>query len=212
MEILIKVGFVIFALGLGVIIKLYFNKSAIIKNLQQLEILGYKEINPKMENYVEQIKHYTFLNYRDELITKIAKLFKEQDAFVTSSIQAALKQMQVEIMELKEVKGILKSEKPKEHNEGFIERPETFIESEEEQATRATERLHRLLKLSSDLAEKNNEYEHVPAYIRRNMELFGNNKLTSVEDFYKKYISKETEDEKQKSSNSSTNLQNKKKD
>ena len=35
-------------------------------------------------------------------------------------------------------------------------------------------------------ADPNNEFETVPAYIRRNMELFGNT-LTSVENFYSKY-------------------------
>jgi cell division protein FtsZ len=34
--------------------------------------------------------------------------------------------------------------------------------------------------------EANSEFDAVPAYIRRNMELFGNT-LTSVENFYSKY-------------------------
>ena len=46
-------------------------------------------------------------------------------------------------------------------------------------------------------ADSGGEYDNVPAYVRRNMELFGNT-LTSVEQFYSKYtVKKEDNDEKQ---------------
>ena len=54
----------------------------------------------------------------------------------------------------------------------------------EEQKRRAAERLHKLRNLSFNVnaADPNNEFETVPAYIRRNMELYNNN--TQVENFY----------------------------
>ena len=57
----------------------------------------------------------------------------------------------------------------------------------EEQKRRAAERLQKLRNLSFNLnaADPNNEFETVPAYIRRNMELFNNS--SSVENFYSKY-------------------------
>lgn len=57
----------------------------------------------------------------------------------------------------------------------------------EEQKRRAAERLQKLRNLSFNLsaADPNNEYESVPAYVRRNMELASN--TSSVENFYSNY-------------------------
>ncbi len=58
----------------------------------------------------------------------------------------------------------------------------------EEQRKRAAERIQKLRNLSFNMnsSDPNTEFDSVPAYIRRNMELFGNT-LTSVENFYSKY-------------------------
>ncbi len=63
-----------------------------------------------------------------------------------------------------------------------------IMDETEEQRKRAAERLQKLRSLSYNMnaADPNNEFETVPAYIRRKMELFGNT-LTSVENFYSKY-------------------------
>ena len=57
----------------------------------------------------------------------------------------------------------------------------------EEQKRRAAERLHKLRNLSFNVnsADPNNEFETVPAYIRRNMELY--NSSSHVENFYSNY-------------------------
>src|SRR5215203_3883002 len=57
----------------------------------------------------------------------------------------------------------------------------------EDQKRRAAERLQKLRNLSFNInaADPNNEFEAVPAYIRRNMELFNN--TSTVENFYSKY-------------------------
>lgn len=59
-----------------------------------------------------------------------------------------------------------------------------------EDKQRATERLQKLRNLSFNLnaADPNNEYENVPAYIRRNMEL--NQGTSAVENFYSNYTVK----------------------
>ena len=68
-------------------------------------------------------------------------------------------------------------------------------DEEEEQKRRAEERIHKLRNLSYNMnsMDTSNEYENVPAYVRRNLELFGNNKLTTVEDFYSKVAVKKDE-------------------
>jgi cell division protein FtsZ len=57
----------------------------------------------------------------------------------------------------------------------------------EEQKRRAAERINKLRNLSFNInaADPNNEFETVPAYIRRNLELY--NTISSVEDFYSNY-------------------------
>lgn len=66
-----------------------------------------------------------------------------------------------------------------------VEAPALQDESGEKQ--RAAERLQKLRNLSFNLnaADPNNEFETVPAYIRRNMELY--NTVSSVENFYSNY-------------------------
>jgi len=60
----------------------------------------------------------------------------------------------------------------------------------EDQKRKAAERLQKLRNLSFNVnaADPNNEFESVPAYIRRNMELFNN--TASVENFYSNYTVK----------------------
>lgn len=73
------------------------------------------------------------------------------------------------------------------------------LDNEEEQKRRAAERIQKLRNLSFNMnaADPNNEFDAVPAYIRRNMELFGST-LTSVENFYSKYtVSKDENDQTQ---------------
>jgi cell division protein FtsZ len=57
----------------------------------------------------------------------------------------------------------------------------------EDQKRRAAERLQKLRNLSFNVnaADPNNEFETVPAYIRRNMELYNSN--SQVENFYSSY-------------------------
>jgi len=66
----------------------------------------------------------------------------------------------------------------------------------EEQQRRAAERLHKLRNLSFNVnaADPNNEFETVPAYIRRNMEMHTNK--AQVENFYSNYEVK-TDDKNQ---------------
>ncbi len=76
-----------------------------------------------------------------------------------------------------------------------VEEPPMADETEE-QKRRAAERLHKLRNLSFNVnaADPNNEFETVPAYIRRNMELYNAN--THVEKFYSSYEVK-TDDKNQ---------------
>jgi cell division protein FtsZ len=100
-----------------------------------------------------------------------------------------------------------------------IPEPSTVVEDhhfneEEEQKRRAAERIQKLRNLSFNMnnpADPNNEFDVVPAYVRKNMELFGNT-LTSVEQFYSKVTVGKDEHDQPKFSTRNTFLEGKKPD
>jgi cell division protein FtsZ len=83
----------------------------------------------------------------------------------------------------------------------------------EEQQRRAAERLHKLRNLSFNVnsVDPNSEFENVPAYIRRNMELYGNS-ISAVENFYSSYTVKKDENNNTQISTLNTFLDGKKPD
>lgn len=91
---------------------------------------------------------------------------------------------------------------------------DSVLDDAEEQKRRAAERIQKLRNLSFNMsngADSNNEFDNVPAYVRRNMELFGNT-LTSVEDFYSKYTVGKDENNQTQISTINTFLDGKKPD
>ncbi len=91
---------------------------------------------------------------------------------------------------------------------------DSVLDDAEEQKRRAAERIQKLRNLSFNMnnsSEANSEFDNVPAYVRRNMELFGNT-LTSVEDFYSKYTVGKDENNQTQISTINTFLDGKKPD
>lgn len=88
----------------------------------------------------------------------------------------------------------------------------SLADETEEQKRRAAERLHKLRNLSFNVnaADPNNEFETVPAYIRRNMELHTGK--SPVEDFYSNYEVKTDEKNQTHISTINTFLDGKKPD
>lgn len=88
-----------------------------------------------------------------------------------------------------------------------------MLDDVEEQKRRAQERIQKLRNLSFNMsnADATGDFETVPAYIRRNMELFGNT-LTSAENYYSKYTVKPDENDKGHLSSLNTFLDGKKPD
>jgi cell division protein FtsZ len=95
---------------------------------------------------------------------------------------------------------------------GSVEEPAMQDEAED-QKRKAAERLHKLRNLSFNInaADPNNEYESVPAYIRRNLEVH-NTTLTSIEKFYSNYTVKADENNQGQISTINTFLEGKKPD
>lgn len=86
------------------------------------------------------------------------------------------------------------------------------VDELDEQKRRATERVQKLRNLSFNIngTDTNNEFDTVPAYIRRNLELY--NTVNSVENFYSNYSVKPDENNKSQISTINTFLDGKKPD
>lgn len=100
-----------------------------------------------------------------------------------------------------------------------VEQPTIVVENaigelseEDEQRRRAQERIQKLRNLSFNTQEVTNEFDNVPAYVRRNMELFGSNTLASVENFYSSITVEKQENNQANLSTINTYLDGKKPD
>jgi cell division protein FtsZ len=82
----------------------------------------------------------------------------------------------------------------------------------DEHRRRAADRIAKLRNLSFNLnaADPNNEFESVPAYLRRNMEL--HNSIADVESFYSNYTVKSDQNNQAEISTINTFLEGKKPD
>jgi cell division protein FtsZ len=92
-----------------------------------------------------------------------------------------------------------------------VEEP-PMVDETDEYKRRAMERIAKLRNLSFNVnaADPNNEFESVPAYLRRNMEL--HNSIADVESFYTNYTVKSDENNKAQISTINTFLEGKKPD
>ncbi len=88
------------------------------------------------------------------------------------------------------------------------------LDNAEEQRRKVAERIQKLRNLSFNINNANdpsNDFESVPAYVRRNMEMFGNT-LASVENYYSKYTVDKDENNQTQISTINTFLDGKKPD
>lgn len=120
----------------------------------------------------------------------------------------------VEKSEIPEAADEAKMEETQVQTNAFAVEELALQDDADEQKRKAAEKIKKLRNLSFNLnsSDPNNEFETVPAYIRRNMELFGNNSLSSVENFYSKYTVNSDENNQTQISTINTFLDGKKPD
>lgn len=97
--------------------------------------------------------------------------------------------LQPEPEEMVELTLSMKEEAPAPQVTSFSGQPIMDMSEEEDQRRRAADRINKLRNISFNMnanQDVTGEFDNVPAYVRRNMELFGNT-LTSVENYYSKY-------------------------
>ncbi|HKZ68425.1 MAG TPA: cell division protein FtsZ [Chitinophagaceae bacterium] len=124
---------------------------------------------------------------KPEVYASITSAEKPVSANVAAKSEDELPDMQMQLVE----KDIPAADMPLAHHAQAplsTEVEDSALRDEaDEQKRRAAERLHKLRNLSFNVnsADPNNEFETVPAYIRRNMELYNSN--SHIENFYSNY-------------------------
>jgi cell division protein FtsZ len=160
-----------------------------------------------------------------EIVPEIQQVLPEVKE-ILSSVEAAAKTtssaQEQPVEEIEEVSGEMSfqfviREEPVEQKTQHSNPPvldDQFFNEAEEQKRKAAERLQKLRNLSFNLnnpADPNNEFDVVPAYVRKNMEMFGNT-LTSVEQFYSKITVGKDENDQPRISTRNSFLEGKKPD
>ena len=141
---------------------------------------------------------------KPEVVTSITSAEEPVPSALASNEEEELLELQMQIIERDDIPA---ADMPLAHQAQtplFPEVEDSALQDEtEEQQRRAAERLHKLRNLSFNVnaADPNNEFETVPAYIRRNMELHqnlsgGQAGHSQVENFYSSYEVK-TDDKNQ---------------
>ena len=157
-------------------------------------------------------------------LAKPSQIYVEEQPEAKSNSIEELPQLQKSVQEdepVIEMQLVVKSQKAAEEEQlvqqtqpimmSNVEDPAVQDETEELRR-RATERIAKLRNLSFNInaADPNNEFETVPAYLRRNMEL--HNSIADVESFYSNYTVKSDENNQAEISTINTFLEGKKPD
>jgi cell division protein FtsZ len=135
----------------------------------------------------------------------------------TPQVVAVLQESQEEIQDELNLQFVVREEPAQTSMQPVMSAPvleDMHFNEAEEQKRKAAERLQKLRNLSFNLnnpADPNNEFDVVPAYVRKNMEMFGNT-LTSVEQFYSKITVGKDENDQPRLSTRNTFLEGKKPD
>jgi cell division protein FtsZ len=149
---------------------------------------------------------------KPEVDTSMPSAERPVSTKVAAKPEDELSEMQMQLVE----KDIPAADMPLAHHaqaplSSEVEDPALRDEADE-QKRRAAERLHKLRNLSFNVnsADPNNEFETVPAYIRRNMELYNSN--SHIESFYSNYEVKSDQNKQAHISTINTFLDGKKPD
>ena len=157
-------------------------------------------------------------------LAKPSQSYVEEQPESKSNSTEELPQLQITMQEdepVTEMQLVVKSQKAAEE-EQLVQQTQPIMMSNvedpalqdetEELRRRATERIAKLRNLSFNInaADPNNEFETVPAYLRRNMEL--HNSIADVESFYSNYTVKTDENNQTEISTINSFLEGKKPD
>ena len=187
------------------------NDAEIINQTKQTEINKEASTAPTSGGYLSKPKHI----YAEEK-TKPESETMDKLAPLSISIQEDEPVEEMKLVVKNSIEAVEESQEKKVHQTmpimmSTVEEP-PMVDEAEELKRRAMDRIAKLRNLSFNVnaADPNNEFESVPAYLRRNMEL--HNSIADVESFYSNYTVRSDENNKAEISTINSFLDGKKPD
>jgi cell division protein FtsZ len=187
------------------------NDAEIINQKKKTEINKEASTAPTSGGYLSKPKHI----YAEEK-TKPESETMDKLAPLSISIQEDEPVEEMKLVVKNSIDAVEESQEKKVHQTmpimmSTVEEP-PMVDEAEELKRRAMDRIAKLRNLSFNVnaADPNNEFESVPAYLRRNMEL--HNSIANVESFYSNYTVNSDENNKAEISTINTFLDGKKPD
>ncbi len=189
------------------------------------------ETNKNANSQFEEIPQNNYQSNHSESLTAAISggyLAKPKNIYATAKSEnvtpVVIAKVEEEKIVVEQEPDLLEMKLVEKEIEAVVEIPVRKVESKlnefsdantefEDQKRITTERIQKLRNLSFNVnsSDPNNEFEMVPAYVRRNMELYGN-QTTSVENFYSNYELKTDESNNIKISTINTFLDGKRPD
>jgi len=141
----------------------------------------------------------------EELMQPVAETTSPVVEFETS-----FRMVEQVVEEAPEMQLVMREEQPRPVHQDF----DMPTDNAEEQRRKVAERIQKLRNLSFNInngSDPNTEFDAVPAYVRRNLDLFGNT-MASVENYYSKYTVEQDENNQTQISTINSFLDGKKPD
>jgi cell division protein FtsZ len=179
-------------------------KEALLEEMEEMPIIEKTEVFEEMEKEMEKEVEKMEKMEKMEVILKqddLAEIIKQTDSEAEPTMQLVMKEQSSFNTSQNNVK---------QHPSSF----DMPVDDAEEQRRKVAERIQKLRNLSFNInnaSDPNNEFDAVPAYVRRNLDLFGNT-MASVENYYSKYTVEKDENNQTQISTINTFLDGKKPD
>lgn len=150
---------------------------------------------------------------KNTFLTKPSQIYAEEkkpEVRMQAPIEPAREEMKLVVREQPQFRS--QPIEPQVANASLPQEDQIFTDDSEELKRKAVERIAKLRNLSfnSNAADPHNEFESVPAYLRRNMQM--HNSIANVESFYTNYSVKSDENNKAEISTINSFLDGKKPD
>ncbi len=158
------------------------------------------EVNPSISfDFTDSVIESALVDEAEDMITENPEIVAEAPIAFESSfrmvspavIEEAENEMQLVIRE-EEMGNKMDTSRHANNSHSSYDMP---MDDAEEQRRKVAERIQKLRNLSFNInngSDPNTEFDAVPAYVRRNLDLFGNT-MASVENYYSKYTVEQDE-------------------
>ena len=153
-----------------------------------------KPVNIYAESETETTPEATHFNDAIEAATQEDSAVEAEEfvmeAPVTETVETSFRHVEMAIEEEPTMQLVMREENlAKQQNRPQHSSFDISMDNSEEQRRKVAERIQKLRNLSFNInngADPGTEFDAVPAYVRRNLDLFGNT-MASVENYYSKY-------------------------